>query len=112
MRQVTDLDGKTLISVAPRYLVVGPHSETQAEKFLASIYAPTTDDVNPWAGKLTLLVEPRVADGRWYVFADPATRPTMAYGYLSSAQGVQVQRAEAWDTLGLKYRAFLDFGAG
>lgn len=112
MRQVTDLDGKTLISVTPKYLVVGPEAETEAEKFLASIYAATTDDVNPWAGKLSLMVEPRISDGRWYLFADPATRPTLAYGYLSSAQGVQIQRAEAWDTLGLKYRAFLDFGAG
>ena len=36
----------------------------------------------------------------------------MVYGYLASAQGVQIQRAEAWDTLGIKYRAFLDFGTG
>lgn len=112
MRQITDLDGKTLISVTPKYLVVGPQSETEAEKFLSSIYAATTEEVNPWAGKLTLLVDPRIADARWYLFADPATRPTMQYAYLSSAQGVQIQRAEAWDTLGFKYRAFLDFGAG
>jgi len=25
---------------------------------------------------------------------------------------VQIQRVEAWDMLGLKFRAFLDFGAG
>lgn len=112
LRQVTDLDGKTLISVTPKFLVVGPESETDAEKFLSAIHAATTDDANPWAGKLTLMVEPRITDGRWYIFADPATRPTMTYAYLSSAPGVQIQRAEAWDTLGLKYRAFRDFGAG
>ena len=112
MRQVKDHDGKTLISVMPRYLLVGPESETDAEKILAAIAPGTTDDVNPWAGRLRLLVEPRITDDRWYVFADPATRPTMVYGYLAAAQGVQIQRAEAWDTLGFKYRAFLDFGAG
>ena len=36
----------------------------------------------------------------------------MVYGYLAGAQGVQIQRAEAWDTLGMKFRAYLDFGAG
>lgn len=36
----------------------------------------------------------------------------MQFAYLAAAQGVQIQRAEAWDTLGLKFRAFLDFGAG
>ena len=112
MRGVTGLDGKTLVNVMPKYLVVGPQMETEAEKLLASIYAATTDDVNPWTGKLTLMVEPRITDDRWFLFADPANRPALAYAYLSSAQGVQIQRTEAWDTLGMKYRAFLDFGAG
>ena len=68
--------------------------------------------MNPFGGKLTLLVEPRLPAGTWYVFADPARLAAMQYAYLSSAQGVQIQRTEAWDTLGMKFRAFLDFGAG
>lgn len=112
MRGFTGLDGQTLISVTPKYLVVGPELETDAEKLLASIYATSTGDVNAWAGKLSLLVEPRITDDQWFVFADPARVASMVYGYLASAQGVQIQRAEAWDTLGIKYRAFLDFGTG
>jgi hypothetical protein len=112
MRSVTGLDGKTLVAVTPRYLLVGPELETTAEAFLASIYAAATEDVNPFSGKLTLMVEPRITDDSWYVFADPARLPTMQYGYLSSAQGVQIQRQDAWNTLGMSYRAWLDFGAG
>ena len=112
MRGYKGLDGKTLISVTPKYLVVGPELETPAEMLLASIYASSTADVNPWTSKLTLIVEPRLAGDNWYVFADPARLAGMVYGYLASAQGVQIQRTEAWDTLGLKYRAFLDFGVG
>jgi hypothetical protein len=112
MRGFTGLDGKTLINVQPRYLVVGPESETAAEQLLGSIYAATTSDVNPFAGKLTLMVEPRITDDRWFLFADPGRMPCLQYAYLSSAQGVQIQRTEAWDTLGMKFRAFLDFGAG
>lgn len=112
MRGVTGLDGKTLVNVQPRYLLVGPEIETDAEAFLASINATTTADVNPFSGKLTLMVEPRLTGDDWFVFADPARLPCLQYGYLSSAQGVQIQRAEAWDTLGFKYRAWLDFGAG
>ena len=44
-------------------------------------------------------------------FADPVRLPCLQYAYLSSAQGVQVQRQEAWNTLGMSYRAWLDFGA-
>ncbi|CAM3088490.1 Mu-like prophage major head subunit gpT family protein [Paracoccus nototheniae] len=112
MRTITGLDGRTILSVKPRYLVVGADLEAHAEKALASIYAATTHDVNPMAGKLELVVEPRLIGNTWFVMADPAAVPSLQYAYLSSAQGVQIQRQEAWDTLGLKYRAFLDFGCG
>lgn len=112
MRTRKGMDGKTIIAVAPRFLLVSAALETEAEKVLASIQPNKADDVNPFGGKLSLLVEPRLPDDFWYVFADPARLAAMQYAYLSAAQGVQIQRAEAWDTLGMKFRAFLDFGAG
>lgn len=110
MRGVKGLDGKTIIGVTPRYLVIGPELETKAEKLLATIYAATTDDVQPI--RLKLVVEPRITGTGWFVMADPAAVPSLQFAYLSSAQGVQIQRQEAWTTLGLQYRAFLDFGTG
>lgn len=110
MRGVKGLDGKTIIGVTPRYLVIGPELETKAEKLFAAIYAATTDDVQPI--KLKIVVEPRITGSGWYVMADPAAVPSLQFAYLSSAQGVQIQRQEAWTTLGLQYRAFLDFGTG
>lgn len=112
MRATKGLDGKTLVNVVPKYLLVGPELETDAEKLLAAIYAATTDDVNVFGSKLSLLVEPRISDASWYVFADPSRLAAFQYGYLSSAQGVQIQRSEAWTTLGMRFRAWLDFGAG
>lgn len=112
MRTVKGLDGQTIIDAKPKYLVVGPEQETRAEKLLASIYATNTDDVAAFAGKLTLVVEPRLTGFVWYLLADPARVPALQYGYLASAQGVQIQRQEAWDQLGLRYRAWLDFGCG
>jgi hypothetical protein len=112
MRLRTSLDGKTLISATPRYLLVSAEEETEAERVLATIQPNTTEDVNPFSGKLSLLVEPRLPEGTYYLFADPARLPCLQYAYLSAAQGVQIQRTETWDTLGMKFRAFLDFGAG
>ena len=112
MRTAKGLDGKTMINVKPKYLLVGPDSESDAERLLSSIYPATTDDVNVYASKLTLLVEPRLEGPAWYIFADPARLAAIQYGYLSSAQGVQIQRSEAWSTLGMRFRAWLDFGAG
>lgn len=112
MRTVKGLDGKTIIDAKPRYLIVSPDLETAAEKLLASIYATTSDDVAAFAGKLIPVVEPRLTGNAWYLMADPARVASLQYAYLAAAQGVQIQRQEAWDTLGLKFRAWLDFGCG
>ena len=112
LRTRKGLDGKTVITVTPKFLVVGPELETAAEKLLTAINATTTDDVNPFAGKLTLAVEPRITDDQWFLFADPASVPVLEYSYLSSAPGPQMSSREGWETLSVEYRVYLDFGAG
>jgi hypothetical protein len=112
MRGMKALDGKTPINATPRYLLVGPELETTAEQILASIYAATVADANPFTGRLTLLVEPRITDSSFYIFADPAVLPVLEYSYLSSAQGPQMASREGWDVLGMEFRVVLDFGCG
>lgn len=106
MRKTKGLDGK------PRFLLVGPDHETAAEQLLATIYPAKIEDTNPFASRLELIVEPRIEDDGWWLFADPSRVPALQFAYLQSAQGVQIQRKEAWTTLGMEYRAFLDFGCG
>lgn len=112
LRQQTDLDGTTPINVVPKYLLVSTAKETLAEQVLASLYAATIAEVNPFSGKLQLLVEPRLSGNPWWVFADPAQAPVLEYAYLSSAQGPQIASREGWDTLGMEFRVVLDFGCG
>lgn len=112
MRKRTGRDGTNYINVAPKFLVVSPELETTAEQLLTEIAAANVEAVNPWTGKLVPLVEPRLPEGTFYLFADPAVAPAMQYAYLAGAEGVQVQRREMWDQLGISYRAWLDFGAG
>lgn len=85
MRTRKGLDGATIIAAAPRYVLVPATLETDAEQVLASIQPSTVDDVNPFGGKLSLLVEPRLTGETWYVFANPARLAAMQYAYLSSA---------------------------
>lgn len=109
-RTMKGLDGSTLISAAPRYLIVGPDTEQQAEKLLASIAPATVANVNTWTDAFSLLVEPRLTGDQWYMFADPAQIAVLRHAYLSSNQGPTVQRQDAWDTLGVSFRVFMDFG--
>jgi hypothetical protein len=110
MRKLTDADG-TLISVGPRYLVVSAELETEAQKFVAAYQPQWWKETNPLAA-LTVLVEPRLPEFAWYLFADPATAPVLEYAHLASAQGPVIESQPAWQTLGLSVRCYLDFGCG
>lgn len=111
MRRQTGLSGRP-IAVAPKYLLVPPELETTAEKVLAAINPANTDDVNPFSGKLELLVEARLTDtGRWYVAADPAQVEGLEYSYLTGAEGPQIEQRAGFEVDGLEVKIRLDFGA-
>ncbi|MFT3976993.1 MAG: Mu-like prophage major head subunit gpT family protein [Sphingomonas bacterium] len=112
LRRQKGLDGVSPISATPKFLLVPPELETAAEKLLAELAAATVNDQNPFSGKLTLLVEPRLTETAWYVFADPAVLPVLEYAYLSSAPGPQLASKDGWEVLGREFRVVLDFGAG
>ncbi|MBD2842245.1 prohead protease/major capsid protein fusion protein [Erythrobacter rubeus] len=112
MRMQKGLGGDQPINVTPKYLVIAPDLETTAEKVLAELRAATVDEQNPFSGRLELMVEARLPETAWYVFADPATVPVLEYAYLSSAQGPQLSSRDGWEVLGREFRVTLDFGCG
>ena len=112
MRSQTGLSGQR-ISATPRYLLVPPARETTAEKWLATIAAAKASEVNPFAGSLSLVVEPRLASAtRWYITADAAEIDGLEYAYLAGGEGPQVELKSGWDVDGVEVRVILDFGAG
>ena len=112
LRTKTGLDGKTPANVTPRFLVVGAALETAAEQLLAGLSATKSDDVNPFAGKLQLVVDARIPGNQWYVIADPNLSPVFELLFLSASPGPQVETRERWDTLGREWRVILDAGVG
>src|SRR5262249_23457797 len=92
MRKQTGLNGAELISVTPKYLWVPSAQETAAEQALAIIAAAKVEDTNPFSGKLTLVVEPRLtSDTAWYISASPAEIDGLEYAYLESEQGPMIE---------------------
>ena len=112
LRRQTGLDGVSPISATPKFILAAPELETTFEKLLAELAAAKVDDQNPFSGRMTLLIEPRLSGDDWYVFADPAMLPVLEYAYLSSAQGPQIASRDGWEVLGREFRVVLDFGCG
>jgi len=112
MRLTKGPDGETVLGLTPAYLVVGPALETQAEQILAAINAAQVSEANPFSGKLELLVEPRITDKSWRVFASMATAPILSIAYLNGNEGPILEAKDGWNVLGTEFRAILDFGCG
>ena len=112
MRGQTGLDGKTLLNIAPRYLLVGSDNETLGDQLVTTIQPATVDAVNAFVGKLQVLVEPRLATGEWMLFAEPNAAEVISYAYLGDASGPQLETREGWTVLGQEFRAVFDYGAG
>lgn len=110
LRDQKDLDGKTPVNSTPKFLLVGTAGETQAEMALAALSPATVDQANPFSGRITPLVEPRLQGQSWRLFADPAQMPVIEYAYLSEARGPQLDTREGWNVLGMEFRVVLDFG--
>jgi HK97 family phage prohead protease len=111
MRNQKNLDGETFANVSPRYLVVGPAKETEAEKMLASISPATSDNSNPFAGRLDLVVDPRLVGNAWRLFADPMMHPVLHFATLEGQEGLYTDTRIGFDVDGVEFKARWDIGA-
>jgi hypothetical protein len=101
-------EANQLIGLAPKFLVIGPELETDAEKLMAAITAATPDDVQPV--RLSIVVEPRITGKAWYVSADPAVADGLVYAHLAGEPGPQLETRQGFDVDGMEFKVRLDFG--
>lgn len=112
MRNQKDADGVTPLAASPAYIVAGTDNETIIEQLLTEVQAYLNGDVNPFAGKLTAAIDPRLDPAPWYLFGAPGSAPVLEFAYLDDQPGPRIEMKEGWDTLGTEFRVFEDFGAG
>lgn len=110
MRQQKSVEGDRTSGVVPEVLLVGPELETTAEQIISDIQAATVDDVNVFSKKLKVAVEDRLDGTGWFLFGSPSSRPVLTHAYLDGYPGPQVERTEAWEVLGSRFRCHLHFG--
>lgn len=110
MRQQTSNEGGYL-NIQPQFLVVGPAKEVEAQQILASVTAGTSGAVNPFAGSLTLIVEPRITGNQWFLVADPAAFDTIELDHLLGQEELFTDTRVGFDVDGVENKARLDVGA-
>lgn len=126
-RMQTGTDGKTVLGLSSRYLIVPQSLETSAEMFLAPISPATIyNSVPEGLRKLTIIAEPRldlginrpeddiIASGSataWYMAGDMALNDMIELAYLDGNQGVYTETRNGFDVDGIEIKARLDVGA-
>lgn len=125
-RKQTDEDGHP-IAVQPRVLLVPPELEVDADELFISTNLNTGGSAtkekvpnrNVHAAKYQPVVSTYLSNSSytgysttaWYLLADPMDMPTMQIVFLDGQQTPTVEEAEAdFDTLGIQFRGFHDFG--
>lgn len=92
-------------AIEPWALVVPPALETTAQMVLAEINATVTSDVNPFSGKLELIVEPGLtSQTAWYMIGDPSKVDGLAYSFLDGQKTPKIESKPGWNTLGIEMR--------
>jgi hypothetical protein len=102
------------MDATPAYLVVPTALEWTGEQLLAVIQPAKATDVNPFAGKLELVVDPRLdafSSTTWYPSADPHLIDTIEYSYLDGQNGPSIISKEGFEVDGVEMRVGLDYGA-
>lgn len=112
MRNQKGLNGAR-ISISPSYLIVPSELETTAEKFLAQIAPEQSANVNPFAGRLGLIVEPRLSDldfhdsasaAHWYLAASSMSIDMIELARLRGEEGPTIQTRQGFDVDGLEIK--------
>lgn len=112
LRRQVGLGGEA-ISAEPRYIICPPELETQARKAVAEIHPTSEGQANPFAGRLEVLVEPRLnSTTRWFLATAPGRPTSLVHGFLGGARGPELSERVGFEIDGMEVKCRLDFTAG
>ena len=127
MRLQKGLDGKTILNLAPRFLIAPVSAQTKAEQLITTITPAQSDRVVPESiRRLELISEPRLDGGfvnpatgqtvsgsafAWYLAADPAQIDLVELGYLEGTTGPYSEARSGFDIDGVEVKVRMDVGA-
>jgi len=113
MRNQKDFTGKNPLYVVPQYILLPTTLETTFEQFNAPFTPTQTSNVNPFTGKLTAIVEPRLdasSTTQYYITGNYPGVTKLIYGYLEGEAGPTIESEIKRDPDGIVTYLRHDFG--
>lgn len=113
MKKQTGIGGKQRLNISPAFLIVPAELETKAEQLIASIVDPSknNDTPNPFSNKMRVIADAELTDAKaWYLAASQGTFPGIEVTYLRGREQPTIEQQVAFDTLGVRYRIYMDVG--
>jgi len=115
LRKQTGIDGVSLMNLEPKVLIVPAAKETIADQFVSqNLLASQSSSVNPFAGKLTVVAEPRLdvnSAVSWYLAASPDQTDIIVLATLEGEAGPRVDSRIGFDVDGVEIKISHDIAA-
>lgn len=116
MRTQKNIRGTEVLNITPKYLIVSTQNEFKARQLMTSVSDPNATHygvVNPLMNSLEIVsdAELDLIDGKaWYLVADTSLFDAIEVTYLNGVQTPTIESQIAFDTLGIRYRIYIDYG--
>ncbi|MGL5271827.1 MAG: Mu-like prophage major head subunit gpT family protein, partial [Selenomonadaceae bacterium] len=113
MSKQKNIGGKEALNIQPAYLIVPVDLETVAAQLISSVVDPSKNNAtpNPFANKLSVIADPTLEEALpWYLAAAPGMCPSIEVTYLNGVDQPTMESTVLFNTLGIKWRIYLDFG--
>ena len=113
MAKQKNIAGLEYLNIQPAFLICPVELEVTAAQLICSVVDPTKANAtpNPFANKMTVVSEPELEDAKaFYLAAAAGVAPTIEVTSLNGNLTPVMERAEQFDTLGIKWRIYMDVG--
>ncbi|WP_277292692.1 prohead protease/major capsid protein fusion protein [Veillonella caviae] len=116
MRTQTNIRGDEMLNIQPKFLLVPTMHEFLARQLMTSTSDPNATHsgvTNPLLNSLQIISDAEldaIDTDAWFMLADPALMDTIEVTYLNGKQTPTIESQIAFDTLGIRYRIFMDYG--
>ena len=116
MSQQKDIDNKGVLNIKPRFVLAPVALGMAIRQILESTADPNGANsgvVNPMRGAFQLITDAQLDIANpegYYAVADPNDVDTIEVTYLNGKRTPTLESRASWDTLGIEYRMFHDFG--